>query len=214
MAYTIPDFGPSDLLSSAVEGERRVKTEINPRLIAQGNNLDRLYVQNLDYRDDIIARGLGFFVDYHQTAVPANSKTYAQLTTPSDFYMAIIDREIITDKERAFYRVYGDYSAVTETTPIQISNLRTNSPFTTGATAFKCTTPTTINQASIISNVPIFGAPGSGNRSSGGINASGLFRLIEPDTTILFEWENATNSAMYIETQIAWFELPESAIIT
>ena len=25
MAYTIPDFGPSDLLSSAVEGERRIK---------------------------------------------------------------------------------------------------------------------------------------------------------------------------------------------
>lgn len=205
---------PSDALDSEVIGERRIKVGLSDRIISQGNNLDRLLVQNLDYRDDVIAQGAGFFVDYHQTAIPANSKTYVQVQAPSDRYMAIIDREFITDKDRAFYRAFTSYSAVTETTEIPIQNLRTNSPLSSTTTVFQCTAPTTIDQTSIISNVPIFGTVGSGNRSSGGISASGLFRLIEPGLSILFEWENATNSTMYFETQIAWFELPESAIIT
>ena len=78
MAYTIPDFGPSDLLSSAVEGERRVKMEIDPRLVAQGNNLDRLYVQNLNYRDDVVAQGITFYVDYAQTSIASGAKNDAK----------------------------------------------------------------------------------------------------------------------------------------
>ena len=214
MAYTIPDFGPSDLLNSAVEGERRVKIEIDQRLVAQGNNLDRLYVQNLNYRDDVVAQGITFYIDYAQTSIASGTKTYATITTPSDKYVALIDREVLTDKERLFFKSYSSYTGGTIGAAIPIGNLRTDSPFSTGVTANVLSTPTTIDQTSLISNVPVFGALGNGNRASGGISADALFRLIAPNTTLLFEWENLSADAIYCKTMLAWFELPESAIIT
>ncbi len=186
----------------------------NSKLTAKGNNLDRLYVQNLNYRDDIVAQGGAFYIDYHQTAIAAATKTYVQVHTPIDRYVALIDRELVTDKERAFYRVFTTYGSVTEGASIPVKSLRSNSPFTSGLTAFECTAPATIDQTSIVSNVAIFGSVGAGNRASGGINARGLFRLFQPNTTLLFEYENASVDPVYFSSMFAWFELPESAILT
>lgn len=204
---------PSDVLSSEVIGERGVKVDQNPRLILKGNNFDRLGVQSLDYRDDTISRGFAQYLDYEQLSIDVGAKTYVEVTTPVGFYIALIDREVLTDKERLFYKVYTDYSAVTTGTQLNIGNLRSNSAFPSGTTAFECSAPTTINQDSLISNVPVFGSTTSGNRSSGGISGDSLFRLIAPNTKLLFEWENQSNQSIYCKTMLAWLELPESVII-
>lgn len=178
-----------------------------------GNTLNRVASQSLDYRDDVISRGFAQYLDYEQLSIGVGAKTYVEVTTPAGFYIAIIDREILTDKERLFYKVYTDYSAVTPATQLSIGNLRSNSAFPSGATAFECSAPTTINQDSLISNVPVFGSTTSGNRASGGISGDSLFRLIAPNTKLLFEWENQSSQAIYCKTMLAWLELPESVII-
>lgn len=188
-------------------------TWFRDKLVSKGNNLDRLYTQNLNYRDDVISQGLAFYIDYHQSALTNGTKSYAQVTTPSDKYVILVDRELTTDKERLFFRTYETYSAVTESTDITVKNLRLDSPFSTGTTIKVCTTPTTITQSSILTNLPIFGAVGNGNRSSGGIKANELFRVYPPNTKLLLEWENASADPVYVATMMAWFEIPESAII-
>lgn len=180
----------------------------------QGNNLNRLTVQNLNYRDDVVAQGITFYIDYEQLSIASSAKTYATVTTPVDKYVALIDREVLTDKERLFFKSYTGFTGGATGASIPIGNLRTNSPFSTAVIANELSTPTTIDQSTIISNVPVFGVVGSGNRSSGGISSDALFRLIAPNTTLLFEWDNQSSTATYCKTMLAWFELPESAIIT
>lgn len=192
--------------------DKYLQTKTNKAII-EGNNLNRLATQSLDYRDDIIAQGLAFYVDYEQLSIASGAKTYAQVTTPSDKYVALIDRELITDQERLFYKVYTSYDPVTLGVSIPIGNLRSDSAFTTGTTVNVCSTPASIDTSSIISNVPVFGAVGAGNRASGGISADALFRLVAPNTTVLYEWENQSNDPIYCKTMLAWFELPESAIM-
>lgn len=204
---------PVDMFSSGAVGERRLKTELNDRMTLTGNNLDRLAVQNLDYRDDTVARGLAFYVDYEQAAIASGAKTYAVITTPSDKYVALIDREVLTDQERLFYRVFGSFTGGTLGATIPVKNLRTDSPFTSDVIANVSTAPATIDQTSIISTVPVFGSVGAGNRASGGIGADALFRLFAPNSTVLFEWENNSADPIYCKTMLAWFELPESAIL-
>lgn len=187
---------------------------ITKKSFLQGNNLNRFAVQNLDYRDDVVAQGVAFYIDYEQVAIASAAKTYATVTTPIDRYVALIDREVVTDQERLFFKSYSSFTGGTTGASIPVGNLRTNSPFATGVIASEITTPTTIDLNSIISNVPVFGEVGAGNRASGGISADALFRLIAPNTTLLFEWDNQSASDIYCKTMLAWFELPESAIIT
>lgn len=191
-----------------------LSTWFTERLISEGNTQDRLLTQSLNYRDDIISQGFTGYIDYHQSSIAEATKTYAQMTVPSDKYVVLIDREITTDKERSFFRSYTTYDTVTESTVIPVKNLRLSAPYAAETTVKVCTTPATIDQSSIVTNIPIFGTLGNGNRASGGINANALFRLFPPSAKILFEWENASASAIYMATMMAWFELPESAIIT
>lgn len=205
---------PVDVITDEPVGDRGLKVKQDDRLLLKGNNFDRFAVQNLDYRDDTIARGMGYYVDYTQTALAANSKTYGIVTTPSDKYLALINRELVTDKERAFYRVYPTFGSVTTGNAITIRNLRTDSTINTGTTIFECTVAVEPDPADSSFNVPIFGAGGGGPVSaSGGIQAGGAFRLIQPNSQILIEWENATSETMYFHTVLEWLEIDENAIL-
>lgn len=124
------------------------------RILEKGNNLDRILTASLDYRDDAIARGLAHYIEYEQLSIPAGSKTYAEFTCPADRYIAIFYRQVVTNQEKLFYRVFSSYSTPTIGAAIPIKALRTDNPFPASSTV-NIVTGTTPVQSSRVTNVPV-----------------------------------------------------------
>lgn len=187
-------------------------TWFNSRLLAKGNSLDRLLTASLDYRDDAISRGLAHYIEYEQLSIPAAGKTYAEFTCPADKYIAIFYREVATNQEKLFYRVFSSYSTPTVGAAIPIKALRTDNPFPTSSTV-NIVTGTTPVQSSRVTNVPVFGVIDVGNRVSGDTESDSLFRLLAPGQKFLIEWENNSAAATYCQTTLTWLEIPASAVL-
>lgn len=186
----------------------------------ENKNLARLKTQSLNYRDELTALGFGFYATWEQsdeiggTPVPTGGKRYAEFTSPSDKYFALSFREVVTNKERVFYRVYTGYPAVTTGAAIRIGNLKPNSGVVTGST-FELVNETTIDLsgATRVTNVPLFGAVGSGNRASGSLDADTVFRLIPPNTPFLLELDNQSAQDCYAQVELVWAEIPQELIL-
>lgn len=212
MAFTIPAFGPSDLLTSAVEGERRIKAEINPRTIIQGNTLDRIAVQALQYRDDAVARGTAFYSYWETPSIPADGKVYAKFICPPDRFVGVLFREVTTDKERLFYRVYTGFSNATAGADIRRGNLRATSINSSTSQLNVVTTVPVLTGATTVTILPLFGSVGSGNRASGSLVSNNVFRLLPPNSEFLIELENQSAEAAYVLVELNWLELPNIVI--
>jgi hypothetical protein len=184
----------SDLMTSDIEGLRRLKT------------------QTLNYRDDLISRGYGFYL-FHEATIPTATKRYLEFTTPSDRYFALNFRQITTDKERLFYRVYTNYSGVTASTSVRIGNLKPGSSVVGGSTYTEATGTPDLSSAIAVTILPIFGQVNAGNRASGSLLGDSVFRLIPPDTSFLIELDNQSADAIYVNTELVWAEIPQSLII-
>lgn len=182
--------------------------------------LARLRTQSLDYRDELTALGFGFYSTWEHsdevggTPVPSGEKRYAQFTSPSDRYFALSFREVITNKERFFYRVYTNYPAVTLGESIRIGNLKAGSGVVTGS-SFKFVNETVIDLsgATRVTNVPVFGEVNAGNRSKGSLDADTVFRLIQPNTSFLLEFDNQSTSETYAQVELVWAEIPQELIL-
>lgn len=172
----------------------------------------RLSTSSLDYRDDLIERGYGFFSDWENTNISSGGKVYAEFTTPANAYMALVFRLVVTDKERIFYRVYSDWSSGGTTTTIPINKLKPSSSIVTGSSFSVANVPVSINSSSKVTNVPVFGEVNAGNRASGEFSSDVVFRLLPTSTSFLLELENASASSAYTQVTLSWFEIPQDHI--
>ena len=185
----------------------------------QNKNLARMKVQSLDYRDELTSLGFGFYATWEQSdevggaPVPSGGKLYAEFTSPSDKYFALSFREVVTNKERVFYRVYTNYGAATAGDNIRIGNLKPNSAVQTGSAFTTVTNQPDLTNAVRVTNVPIFGTVNAGNRANGSLDADTVFRLIPPNTSFLLEFDNQSNEASYAQVELVWAEIPQELIL-
>lgn len=184
-------------------------TWFNSRFRIQGNTLDRLAVQSLQYRDDAVARGTGYYTYWENTAVPAlTGKSYAKFVTPADRFVGLLFREVTTDRERVFYRVYTGFTNATTGAPIRIGNLRAGSANVSTSQFNVVTSTPNLAGTTVVTTLPIFGAVNAGNRASGSLVSNNVFRLIPPNTEFLLEIDNQSAEATYVLVELNFLELP------
>lgn len=192
-------------------------------LIKSAAGLLRQGVQSLDYRDDLVARGYGFFTFWERSdeiggnPVPIGGNAYAYFTTPPDRYVLLSYRLVTTNQERIFYRVYTNVepTQLTFGDDIRIGKLKYDSAITTGCT-FKEVTNTTVDLTGAIKvvNVPVFGATGSAAKNnSGDLSPDSVFRTLPPNSEFLLVVENESELASYVQIDLVWAELNETLIL-
>lgn len=179
------------------------------RALIRGQTLDRHAVQALQYRDEAVVRGTVYYTYWENLAIPAlTGKVYAKFVTPADRFVGILFREITTDHERVFYRVYTGFSNATAGAAIRIGNMRAGATNVSTSQFNVVTTTPDLTGATTVTIVPVFGAVGAGNRASGGLTTNNVFRLIPPSTEFLIEIENNSSEACYALAELNFLELP------
>jgi hypothetical protein len=181
------------------------------RSMLYGNTLDRVATQALNYRDDAISRGLGYY-SYINQVIASGAKAHIRFQCPPDKYVVLLGRDIIMNKEALIYRTFSAYTGGTVGATIPVKNLRNDTvyPSTSAVNVITGPTPTA---ASEVTFLPLYGAVGSGNRSSGATDSSDTFRLLSPNSVFLIELENAAASDNSVFVQFTWFELSSQVIL-
>lgn len=181
------------------------------RAILYGNTIDRIATQALNYRDDAISRGLGYYA-YHTESVAAGAKAYIRFQCPPDKYVVLLGRDITMSKEALIYRTFSAYTGGTIGAVIPIKNLRNDTAYPSTSAVNDITTPTP-TLASEVTYLPLYGSVGSGNRVSGSTDTSDTFRLLAPNSVFLIELENTSTSTNSVFVQFTWFELSTQVIL-
>lgn len=158
----------------------------------------------------LLVRGLGFSLDYDFESIPTNGKQYLRVTTSPNNYVMLVRREIVTDQERVFYKVYTPSETLSDATSIPLSKLRTDSTIDPETTAATVAAPTSLGDPFL--KVPIFGAQYSGRRASGSESANLTTRLFAPDTHFVVEFENLSSESVYVSYGLILYEIPASLI--
>lgn len=180
-------------------------------MLIKANGGWRSKVQAQMLRDDLILRGYGFYTYYERPVVAPAGKLYAEFTTPADKWVELTYREVTTDQERFFYRVYTGYGAVTLGADVRIGNLKAGSD-ASGSTLKLVTNAPSLVGATAVTILPVFGAATVGGRASGGLTTNAIARVIPPNTKFLIEFDNQSAAACYALLELNWVELPESAV--
>lgn len=181
------------------------------RMTLLGRTLDRIATQALNYRDDAIQRGLGYYA-YTNQNIAAGAKVYIRFVCPVDKYVVLIGRDIIMNKESMVYRAYTAFTGGTVGAAITIRNLRSDTAFPATSTV-NIMTGTTPTAGTDVTNLPIYGAVGTGNRVSGGSDSADTFRLLAPSSIYLIELDNTSTSANSVYTQFTWYELSSQVVL-
>ena len=181
-------------------------------LIPIAQNRYRSGSQSLDYRDDLISRGYGFY-SFYETTVAIAGKKYLEFVSPSDKYFALNFRQVITDQERLFYNVYVNYTGITPAASIRIGNLKSDSANASGSTYTETTGTPVLTNAIRVTHLPVFGSVNAGNRASGSLVGDSVFRLIAPNSTFLIELDNQSVDPIYVALELIWAEIPQEIII-
>lgn len=167
---------------------------IHPMLIVKRPGPDaRLKTETLAANQQYIVDGFGFYLQLIASSVAAGSKAFFEITVPTGLYLALNHREVITDKERVFYRLYtsGAYSGFTPVTGYDAYNLRSDAATSTVADiAFSGTFVTPPTQSDAVVVIPVFGAEGVGGRATGNLSSDLTFRAWAPDTSAVIEIHN------------------------
>lgn len=173
----------------------------------------RVKVQSLTFTQDVIVSGAGGSAEWIKTSIPAGGKVYAEFVVPEGYYVAVDHRDVTTDKDRLFYRVYKNYSEVTQTGVNVIThNLRSDAP-SLPSIVFECNAPSPAPlPATAYVTSPVFGVEGSGNRLSGDIRSEDVFRLLAPGTRYLIELHNESSQACFAQVNFIIGILPVSEI--
>lgn len=181
------------------------------RSILYGNTIDRLATQALNYRDDAISRGLGYY-SYLNQVIAAGAKAYIRFQCPPDKYVVLLGREIIMNKEALIYRTFSAYTGGTIGAAVPVKNLRSDTIYPPSSVINVITTPTPTT-ANEVTYLPLYGSVGSGNRVSGSTDSSDTFRLLAPNSVFLIELENTSTSSNTVFVQYTWFELSSQVIL-
>lgn len=166
---------------------------------------ERMKTQATSLLEQVINDGFALSTEWLESAIPAGGSLYAEITVPEGFYLGVPFKEINTEKEKIFYRAYGedDYTvsgtvANDASNYIRYSNLNSKSTLT-GLVVNRVTvaappdTTLSIPGATAIA----WGVPSSasGNRSSGDVGVDSVFRLLGDGTQKSFLLQLTNNGA-------------------
>lgn len=198
-------------IAVSTEYDKITPSRYGGRSILYGRTIDRLATQALSYRDDAIQRGLGYYSYYNQS-IAAGAKSYIRFICPSDKYVVLIGRDIVMNKEALVYRAYAAFTGGTAGASIPIRTLRNDTSFppTSQVNVMAVPTPTA---GTDVTNIPIYGAVGAGQRVSGGSDSADTFRLLSPGSVFLIELDNQSASTNNVFTQFTWYELSTAVIL-
>lgn len=124
-----------------------------PSVFSRGG---RLSTESLSAAKQIILDGLGWYFEWVNPTIPAGGKVFCEVTVPPDYYMLLESREIITDRERVFYRLYPSdaYTNFTPTSGVSARNLRNDATLVFPNIGRLTSTVPNISGAAIL-NVPV-----------------------------------------------------------
>lgn len=212
--FTTTDATGATNIRALISFNSGFESVVDSRLLTKGNTRDRLNVASLDFKDETNARGLGYYLEYNQTAVPAGGKTWVVFTCPADKYVILTGREIDTNKELMVYKVFTQWSGGTLGTAIPAKSTRNDTAFPSGV-IFTPITGAVVpvdTDATRPTYKPYFGTVGQGNTRNGVNATTGSFRTLAPNSQFLIEWHNQSGDPMWIYTALEWFELPAAVI--
>lgn len=172
----------------------------------------RLKVESSGSADEYVLQGRGYYSEWIETSIAQNASVYSRFIVPAGFYLNLAFREITTNKEELFYRVYPATSATIDTVgnAIDVRNLRTDKPDLAGA--FNLVTLTAAPTGNPDITIPVFGSETTGNRSSGNTATEVISRLIAPGSELILELENGSGSAIHAQASFVFILIPESEI--
>lgn len=210
-AWAYPTSGNAQVEVLPAYSKLSILGDQTSRAILYGNTLDRIATQALNYRDDAVARGLGYYAYYNQS-IASGAKSYARFVVPADKYVVLTAREIVTDNTKLIYRTYTTWTGGVVGAAIPVKRLRNDSIYPPTST-INAITGATPDLATDVTNLPIYGGSGVGGRVAGSTDSADTFRLLAPNSQFLIEWENQSGSAIAVYTQYTWFELSPLVII-
>lgn len=199
------------MVAISTDYDKITPSRFGGRSILYGRTIDRLATQALNYRDDAIQRGLGYYSYYNQN-IAAGAKSYIRFVCPADKYVVLIGRDIVMNKEALVYRAYSAFTGGTVGASIPIRSLRNDTAYPPTSTVNIMTAPTP-TAGTDVTNLPIYGAVGTGQRVSGGSDSADTFRLLAPNSVFLIELENTSSSTNSVFTQFTWYELSNQVVL-
>lgn len=157
--------------------------------------------------------GAEYEFEWYEPAVPAGEKVYLRVSSPADKYTVVNFREVRHDQTKGFYRQYQTFSGGVVSRSITPVKMRGDSTVASQASVQVVTGPT-VNVANAFSSIPLWGAEGVGNRpQGGGLSQQGAFRVIQPGSVVLLEFENnSTNPAQWY-AYFKQFEISSAAMV-
>lgn len=155
--------------------------------------------------------GAEFTAEWIELAIAAGTKKYLRVILDPDKYTLFNFRALQMDQERGFYRAFTVFTGGAKTGDVNIQKVRPDSPINTGGTIEIISTPATIDLASRIVEIPLFGASGQGNHPiTGDLETDDSIRVLPPGGVFLIEFENASAAAAYFRLEFKWWEVSQN----
>lgn len=152
--------------------------------------------------------GVEFTLEWIETAVTAGDKAYLRIVLSPDKFTIFNFRGLRMNQELGYYRVFSVFTGGAKTGDVNIQKVRPDSPVNFEGTAEVIGTPTTIDAASRIVEIPMFGAAGQGNHPvMGEFETEDSMRIFPPGVEFLIEFENASVAASYFRLEFKWWEV-------
>lgn len=192
---------PSDLYNLWPKGTRRLK------------------VENITLGQRYVIDGIGFALNWVESAIPTGTSRFATFNVPAGFYLAVDSRLLNPSGDNFVYRVYpqGTYTLGTPKTDdgsnfIRLRNYRQNATFNpTSAVRYNVTTPPS-NTQFLVYGVS-YGTVNAGNRSEGDLESNDAFLLLNPNQQFLLEMRNnGTVNPLSAQVYINLALIPEQLI--
>lgn len=161
----------------------------------------------------LTSAGVEFDFEWIEPAIPAGQSAYLRITNTGDKYVIVNFRELQTDQERVFFRIYTSVTASTDNgDPLTVNNRRGDAT-TQSVTTVQPVTGPTFDATSRILNKPIFGTPNTGNQPrTGDLRGASGVRVLPPGFDVLLEAENQSDNAVYFYAQFKQFEVKASTM--
>lgn len=157
--------------------------------------------------------GVEFDFEWVESAVPVGQQAYLRITNTGGKFVIVNFRELQTDQERVFFRIYTDVTSATDNGgPLALNNRRGDAQLTSTTVAQPVTEPV-FNASSRILNKPIFGQPNEGNQPrTGDLRGASGVRVLPPGFDVLLEADNQSDNPVYFYAQFKQFEVKASTM--
>lgn len=150
-----------------------------------------------------------FFRAFQRFTLPSDGKIYVLFTSPDvDKVFGLRLREITSERGGVNYNIYNTFSGVTTSDSWEIFNENGYSNNLSGSMYQNVVgTPTSIDLTSL-SDTAYSPSTSQGNQTRGSLSRGEGFKIVQPNTQLLLEFENLESSSNDILVYFQWAEGP------